>query len=167
MFLTAVSGIAKELIISAVAPEAKMAVNIIPMVLIPQLVRGGAFIKYEGMNRNLDVERRLGEIDQVIAGGPFDADALPADANCMTAEQLYGNQKITDLVSKAEMEQLDYRLDAGHTGHLDVFSGPVKEDFGIRASVLVFNSGVLVLFSLFGFVVLHYVLRHQLRLRAP
>ncbi len=266
MFLTAVSGVAIGLIISAVAPEAKMAVNIIPMVLIPQLILGGAFIKYEEMNRNLDVvyafqkwfdkhpdsaqpprsdlqvplisefmpmrwsyeslvyaqakmnpltarqdqiqaeiatmaklespteaesdrlydlkellalvsglrgespaevERRLGMIDEVITGGEFDPDALIRGGGDVTAEQLFVNQKITDLVSKAEMEQLDYRLDAGHTGHLNVFFGPVKEYFGIRASVLVFNSGVLILFSLFGFVTLYYVLRHQLRLRAP
>ncbi len=266
MFLTAVSGVAIGLIISAVAPEAKMAVNIIPMVLIPQLILGGAFIKYEEMNRNLDVvyalqkwfdkhpdsaqpprsdlqvplisefmpmrwsyealvyaqakmnpltarqdqiqleiakmakigeqsdaeaerlydlkellaivsglrgtspsdvELRLKEIDAVIAGGAFDSKKLLGTSNEVTAEQLFVNQKITDLVSKAEMEQLDYRLDAGHTGHLNVFFGPVKEYFGIRASVLVFNAGVLLLFSLFGFAVLYYVLRYQLRLRAP
>jgi hypothetical protein len=114
-----------------------------------------------------DVEARLARIDAVIAGGVFDPGDLSGDAGDVTAEQLYVNQKITDLVSKAEMEQLDYRLDAGHTGHLNVFFGPVKEYFGIRASVLVFNSGVLLLFSLSGFVVLYYVLRHQLRLRAP
>lgn len=266
MFLTAVSGIAIGLIVSALAPEAKMAVNIIPMVLIPQLILGGAFIKYEEMNRNLDVvyalqkwfdkhpdsaqpprselqvplisefmpmrwtyealvyaqaklnpltrrqeriqneiatlakepnasetmeerlydlkellalvsglrgsspadvDQRLAKIDKVIGGGAFDADSLISNSSEMTAEQLYVNQKITDLVSKAEMEQLDYRLDAGHTGHLNVFFGPVKEYFGIRASVLVFNAGVMILFTLVGFVVLYYVLRHQLRLRAP
>ncbi len=266
MFLTAVSGIAIGLIVSALAPEAKMAVNIIPMVLIPQLILGGAFIKYEEMNRNLDVvyalqkwfdkhpesaqpprselqvplisefmpmrwtyealvyaqaklnpltrrqeriqheiaklakdqnaseaqeerlydlkellalvsglrgsspadvDERLHAIDAVIEGDPFDSEVLISRSSEMTAEQLYVNQKITDLVSKAEMEQLDYRLDAGHTGHLNVFFGPVKEYFGIRASVLVFNSGVMILFTVVGFVVLYYVLRHQLRLRAP
>ncbi len=266
MFLTAVSGIAIGLIVSALAPEAKMAVNIIPMVLIPQLILGGAFIKYEEMNRNLDVvyalqkwfdkhpesaqpprsdlqvplisefmpmrwtyealvyaqaklnpltrrqeriqhgiaelakepnasdaqedrlydlkellalvsglrgdspadvDERLHKIDEVIDGAPFDPDDLISSNAVMTAEQLYVNQKITDLVSKAEMEQLDYRLDAGNTGHLNVFFGPVKEYFGIRASVLVFNSGVMILFTLTGFVVLYYVLHHQLRLRAP
>ncbi len=266
MFLTAVSGVAIGLIISAVAPEAKMAVNIIPMVLIPQLILGGAFIKYEEMNRNLDVVyafqkwfdkhpesaqpprsdlqvplisefmpmrwsyealvyaqakmnpltarqdriqseiaklaklpgttdaandrlydlkellalvsglrgdspadigRRLEKIDEVIEGGAFDPDKLIGRTGEVTAEQLYANQKITDLVSKAEMEQLDYRLDAGHSGHLNVFFGPVKEYFGIRASVLIFNTGILLLFSLTGFVVLYYVLKHQLRLRAP
>ncbi|MGC1481873.1 MAG: ATP-binding cassette domain-containing protein [Chthoniobacterales bacterium] len=266
MFLTAVSGIAIGLIISALAPEAKMAVNIIPMVLIPQLILGGAFIKYEEMNRDLDlvyavqkwfdkhpesaqpprselqvpfisefmpmrwsyealvyaqaklnpltrrqeeiqiriaelakapdstpeledrlydlkellalvsglrgesssdIDDRLDRIDGVIDGGAFNADRLISSSSEVTAEQLYVNQKITDLVSKAEMEQLDYRLDAGQTGHLNVFFGPVKEYFGIRASVLVFNSGVMILFSAVGFLVLYYVLHHQLRLRAP
>ena len=54
MLLTAVSGIAIGLIISALVPEGKTAVNIIPAVLIPQIILGGSLIKYEEMNRNLD-----------------------------------------------------------------------------------------------------------------
>ena len=40
--------------LSALVPEGKTAVNIIPAVLIPQIILGGALIKYEEMNRNLD-----------------------------------------------------------------------------------------------------------------
>ena len=58
-----------------------------------------------------------------------------------TAEQLYVNQKVTDLISKAEMEQSDYREDR----HLNVFFGPVKEYLGLRAGILWFNVGVLIL----------------------
>ncbi|MFM8885139.1 MAG: ATP-binding cassette domain-containing protein, partial [Chthoniobacterales bacterium] len=54
MVLTAVSGIAIGLLISSLASEGKTAVNIIPIVLIPQIILGGALIKYEEMNRNLD-----------------------------------------------------------------------------------------------------------------
>jgi ABC-type multidrug transport system ATPase subunit len=54
MVLTAVSGIAIGLLISSLVAEGKTAVNIIPVVLIPQIILGGALIKYEEMNRNLD-----------------------------------------------------------------------------------------------------------------
>ena len=54
MVLTAVSGIAIGLLISSLVHESKTAVNIIPIVLIPQIILGGALIKYEEMNRNLD-----------------------------------------------------------------------------------------------------------------
>lgn len=54
MVLTAISGIAIGLLISSLVHESKTAVNIIPIVLIPQIILGGALIKYEEMNRNLD-----------------------------------------------------------------------------------------------------------------
>jgi len=113
------------------------------------------------------IDRRLAEIDKVIAGAPYDPKKLGQNRAGVTAEQIYVNQKITDLVSKAEMEQLDYRLDAGSKGHLDVFFGPVKEYFGIRSSVLTFNAGVMILFTLTGFVALYAILRRQIRMRGP
>src|SRR6201985_1323957 len=51
---TAVSGVAGGLLISALVDDAKTAANIVPLVLIPQIILGGALIKYEEMNRNLD-----------------------------------------------------------------------------------------------------------------
>ena len=54
LFLTAFSGISLGLLISSLVLEGKTAVNIIPIVLIPQIILGGALIKYEEMNRNLD-----------------------------------------------------------------------------------------------------------------
>jgi hypothetical protein len=266
MILTAVGGIAIGLIISSLVPEGKTAVNIIPAVLIPQIILGGALIKYEEMNRNLDfvyviqqwvskhpgsaevprsdlqvplicefmpmrwsyealiyaqaklnpltirqeriqreiseiaarrdlteaeasrlddlkellalvsglqgrdardIDSRLKVIDGVINGAAFDPAPLISQDDRVTVEQIYVNQKVTDLVSKAEMEQYDYRLGDGSKRHLNVFFGPVKEYFGIRASVLVFNVGVMVVFTLVGFIALYYILRHQIRMRAP
>jgi hypothetical protein len=85
----------------------------------------------------------------------------------MTAEQIYVNQKVADLVSKAEMEQLDYRLDEGRKNHLNVFFGPVKQYFGIRASVLAFNTGVLIVTTLASFLALYFILRYQISVRGP
>jgi ABC-type multidrug transport system ATPase subunit len=114
-----------------------------------------------------DIDRKLAQIDRVIAGAPFDPKIIDAQPGPVSAEQIYVNQKITDLVSKAEMEQLDYRLDAGRKQHLNVFFGPVKQYFGIRASVLIFNTGVMLLSTLAAFFALYFILRHQIRMRGP
>src|SRR5881397_3384629 len=53
MFLTAVGGVALGLLISSLVADPKTAANIVPLVLIPQIIMGGALIKYEDMNRNL------------------------------------------------------------------------------------------------------------------
>ena len=107
------------------------------------------------------IRRAFRRIDAVINGEPFKPSRFDSLGAGFTAEQLYVNQKITDLVSKAEMEQSDYREDQ----HLNVFFGPVKEYLGIRAGMLWFNSGVLVASTLFLFVVLHQILRSQIRMR--
>ena len=54
MGTTAVGGVAGGLLISSLVNDAKTAANIVPLVLIPQIILGGALIKYEEMNRNLD-----------------------------------------------------------------------------------------------------------------
>jgi len=259
MVLTAISGIAIGLLISSLVNEGKTAVNIIPIVLIPQIILGGALIKYEEMNRNLDfvysisrwfnqhpetgeprsdlqvplicefmpmrwsyealiyaqakfnpltwrqgriqqqinglarsknltddqegrlddlkellalvsgvqakdiagVERRLRKVDRVLAGEPLPEPMRSPPTGALTAEHLYVNQKVTDLVSKAEMEQSDYR----ESRFLNVFFGPQKRYFGIQSSVITFNTWVLVLSSLGMFVALYFILRHQLKSR--
>ena len=259
MFLTAFSGIAIGLTISSLAREGKTAVNIIPVVLIPQIILGGALIKYEEMNRNLDFihsihewfirhpetameprsdlqvpficefmpmrwsyegiiyaqaklnplalrqariqrqinqlaalkkpgeaqadrlddlkellailsgleagtpedfDKRLTRIDRVINGGAFRREDLTGPQGGVTAEQLYTNQKVLDLVSKAEMEQADYR----DNRHPNVFFGPVKIYFGISIPLLWFNAGVMALSSGMLFVILYFILRRQIRL---
>ncbi|MEX1009997.1 MAG: ATP-binding cassette domain-containing protein [Chthoniobacterales bacterium] len=257
MVLTAVSGIAIGLLISSLVSEGKTAVNIIPIVLIPQIILGGALIKYEEMNQNLDfvysvsrwfsenpdagqprsdlqvplicefmpmrwsyealvyaqaklnpltrrqeliqqqinrlarstnldtageerledlkellaivsglqaanpaaLESELRRVDRVLRGEAL-ADLLPeTPLQGVTAERVYVNQKTTDLVNKAEMEQSDYR----ETRFLNVFFGPEKRYFGLQSSVLTFNAWVLILSSLAMFQALYFVLRHQLK----
>ncbi|MBJ7258160.1 MAG: ATP-binding cassette domain-containing protein [Chthoniobacterales bacterium] len=259
MVLTSISGIAIGLLISSLASEGKTAVNIIPIVLIPQIILGGALIKYEEMNQNLDfvysisrwfsqnpeagyarsdlqvplicefmpmrwsyealvyaqakrnpltrrqeliqgqintlartkdlmpeqetrlddlkellaitsgvqgkdtgaVEKKLRRVDEVLAGDQLTGKILQPSSGPVSAERLYVNQKITDLVNKAEMEQSDYR----ESRFLNVFFGPEKRYFGIQASVLAFNAWVMVLSSLGMFVALYFILRHQLKSR--
>jgi hypothetical protein len=259
MFLTSFSGIALGLLISSLAREGKTAVNIIPVVLIPQIILGGALIKYEEMNRNLDfihsihewfnrhpdtameprsdlqvpficefmpmrwsyegivfaqaklnplalrqariqrqinqlaavrkpteaqedrlddlkdllailsgleakspeeLDKRLNRIDRVISGGHLNRDEIVGREGGVTAEQLFTNQKVLDLVSKAEMEQSDYR----DNHHPNVFFGPVKNYFGVNIPLLWFNAGVMIFSSWMIFAILYYILRRQIRL---
>jgi ABC-type multidrug transport system permease subunit len=55
MFLTTILGVVAGLLISALVSSSKTALNVIPLVLIPQIILGGALIKYEEMNRDIDV----------------------------------------------------------------------------------------------------------------
>ena len=275
MFLTAFSGISLGLLVSSLVSEGKTAVNIIPVVLIPQIILGGALIKYEEMNRNLDfiysiqkwfhyhpdsameprsdlqvplicefmpmrwsyealvyaqaklnpltvrqskiqrqinqiaaiknptereldrlddlkellailsgleaptiddLHHRLSLVDEVIGGAALDRGLIISPvasqeeetvtqskehSSRITAEQLYTNQKIIDLVSKAEMEQADYR----DKQHPNVFFGPVKYYYGITFDILTFNIGVLLLSTGAIFFMLYLVLCRQIDIR--
>ncbi len=54
MSLTSLCGVSIGLLISSLVRDARTALNIVPLILIPQIILGGALIKYEEMNRNLD-----------------------------------------------------------------------------------------------------------------
>src|SRR5438034_7261008 len=53
MFMTAMAGVSLGLLISSLVADPKTAANVVPLILIPQIILGGALIKYEDMNRNL------------------------------------------------------------------------------------------------------------------
>ena len=55
MFLTALTGACLGLLVSSLVNDSRTAINAIPLLLIPQIILGGALIKYEEMNRNLDL----------------------------------------------------------------------------------------------------------------
>jgi ABC transport system ATP-binding/permease protein len=259
MFLTAMSGVALGLVISSLVADPKTAANIVPLVLIPQIIMGGALIKYEDMNRNLgllyslshwfsehpstdktvktesklqvplvcqfiamrwsyeemivaqaklnpltrrqdrandeiqklapkantpeqrarlndlkdvlallsglegrsakEIAHFLTLLDPVIAGKQKFDRSLFKDANGpITAEQIYVNQKVLDLISKAEMEQNDYRRGKKP----NVFFGLQKRYFGISFGVFTFNTVVLITSTLALLVLLHWILRKQL-----
>ena len=259
MFLTAMSGVALGLVISSLVADPKTAANIVPLVLIPQIIMGGALIKYEDMNRNLallyslshwfsehpnaektvktesklqvpfvcqfiamrwsyeemvvaqaklnpltrrqdrandeiqklapkantpeqrarlndlkdvlallsglegrsakEIGHYLKLVDPVIAGRQRFDRSLFKDANGpVTAEQIYMNQKVSDLISKAEMEQNDYRRGKKP----NVFFGLQKRYFGISFGVFTFNTMVLIVSTLVLLVLLHWILRKQL-----
>jgi hypothetical protein len=263
VFMTAMGGISLGLVVSALVADPKTAANIVPLVLIPQIIMGGALIKYEDMNRNLalvyalthwfkehptkdqgkKMESKLEvpfvcqfiamrwsyeelvvaqaklnpltkrqdnaqrQIDAIVAthskdpkqserledlkealavlsgleaksaseldhyltliddvlnrGKPFNRGAFKDAAGPVTAEQLYVNQKISDLISNAEMEQTDYR----RGNRPNVFFGAQKSYLGLRVTVFVWNTIVLI-GSTFGLLaLLHWILRRQLQVR--
>jgi hypothetical protein len=242
--------------------DPKTASNIVPLVLIPQIIMGGALIKYEDMNRNLglvytftrwfsehpdhelskkmssklqvpfvcqfiamrwsyeemivaqaklnpltkrqertlseinrvaktadnpdglrrlnelketlavlsgleaktpdDLDRYLGLVDRVLdQKNPFNREVFKEAVGPVTAEQLYVNQKVSDLMSNAEMEQNDYR----RSGKLNVFFGAEKWYLGMKVNVFVFNTIVLIGSTLGLLGLLHWILRRQLQVR--
>ena len=105
------------------------------------------------------IRKGLRMVDEVLAGRPLVREEFRRLGRGLSAESVYVNQKVTDLVSKAEIEQSDYREDR----IVNVFFGAEKEYFGIRANLVAFNVGVIgVGSSVFLFLVL-MVLKWQLR----
>jgi ABC-type multidrug transport system ATPase subunit/ABC-type multidrug transport system permease subunit len=54
MFITSLTGACLGLLVSSLVHDSRTALNAIPLLLIPQIILGGALIKYEEMNKNLD-----------------------------------------------------------------------------------------------------------------
>jgi hypothetical protein len=54
-FMAAVTGFSIGLMTSSFIKDNKSIINIMPLILIPQIIFGGAIIEYERMNRNLTV----------------------------------------------------------------------------------------------------------------
>ncbi|MGA8660520.1 MAG: ATP-binding cassette domain-containing protein [Chthoniobacterales bacterium] len=257
---TAIGGVAGGLLISSLVNDAKTAANIVPLVLIPQIILGGALIKYEEMNRNLDflyvltrdqvakthqqpdekmkgsevevplicqfipmrwsyealvdaqarlnpynsrqeyltrkieelaqaphltdaqldrlddlketlailsglggnssaqVEQRLREIDRVIKGAPLDKSKFDRKGNILSAEQMFQNRKITDMLTDAQMKQRDYTAKPRN-----VFFGPEKHYLGQTVNIFLFNSLIINAFTVLFLVLLLWSLHRQLR----
>jgi hypothetical protein len=102
------------------------------------------------------------QIDQVLdRKQPFDRAVFKDAVGPVTAEQLYVNQKVSDLISNAEMEQNDYR----RGGKPNVFFGQQKRYLGIPFGVFAFNTAVLIGSTLALLAVLRWILRRQLEVR--
>lgn len=109
-----------------------------------------------------ELDGYLHRVDEVLdRKRPFDRALFKAAVGPVTAEQLYVNQKVSDLISNAEMEQNDYR----RGGKLNVFFGETKRYLSAQVSVFTFNTAVLVGSSLALLGLLHWILRRQLEVR--
>ncbi|MDB6074844.1 MAG: abc-2 type transporter, partial [Verrucomicrobiaceae bacterium] len=69
MFITSLTGACIGLLVSSLVNDSRTALNAIPLMLIPQIILGGALIKYEEMNRNLDL---VYSIQRFVPHGPDD-----------------------------------------------------------------------------------------------
>ncbi len=263
MFMTAVGALALGLVVSSLVANAKSAANIVPLILIPQILMSGAMLKFEDMNRNLgfvysmtrwftehpsdetrkkmdsklkvpfvcqfigmrwsyeemvvaqaklnpltrrqdktqrqieelvalkkptpeqkehlsdlketlavlsglegktaeEVDSFLKKTDNVIAGKKrFNRGDFKDAVGPVTAEQLYTNQKVSDLISNAEMEQNDYR----RGGKPNVFFGADKRYLGVKISVFTFNTIILIGSTVALLGLLLWILRRQLEVR--
>ncbi|WP_170267032.1 ATP-binding cassette domain-containing protein [Brevifollis gellanilyticus] len=263
MFITSLTGACLGLLISCVVNDNRAAINAIPLILIPQIILGGALIKYEEMNKNLDfvysvtrwleragvtdenepsklkvpficqfmplrwsyeamlisqaklnpltstqdqLEARIQElVDQpkeikmtkdqqreldtakqalAVVSGLYARDAdeavdllndIRADSihgrletqllnkalerqDGVSAEEVYVNRKVLDLVTKAEMEREDYRRKRSP----NVFFGTTKRYFGTEFSTLWINGLVMFFIMVILLTSLELSLRRQL-----
>jgi len=284
-FITAVSGLSLGLLVSALVPNSKTGAMLVPLILIPQLIFGGALIKYEEMNRDAgllytfqryfaanqestdmetdkklqvpfisrltathysyealvvaqakinplttrldtlalkskmlagkqnptdldeqrlddlkdtmaqlsgletgsprEIDRRLQRVDKIIDGDALTRGDFNTKVYGTTVRQLYANQKIADMVDKAESEQNDYR----RAYKINVFFSPEKIylgwakwtpkyysfserkwlpgvynfDLSFTISVYTRNAGILLGSSLILLLLLRTVLKRQLQ----
>ncbi|MGZ5538145.1 MAG: ATP-binding cassette domain-containing protein, partial [Chthoniobacterales bacterium] len=272
MFMTAVGSLALGLVVSSLVSNAKSAANIVPLILIPQILMSGALLKFEDMNRNLgfvysmtrwfsehptdekskkmssklqvpfvcqfipmrwsyelmvvgqaklnpltrrqekaqrEIERLVANkkptpeqaqhlsdlketlavlsgleaktadqldsyfarADDILAGKKnFSRDDFKDAGGPVTAEQLYINQKVSDLISNAEMEQNDYR----RGGKPNVFFGAQKRfyfgtwfnhEIAFKIGVFTFNTIVLIGSTVGLLGMLLWILKRQLEVR--
>jgi hypothetical protein len=108
------------------------------------------------------IDRYMKLVDPVISGRQrFDRSRFKDASGPVTADQLYVNQKVSDLISRAEMEQNDYRRGSKP----NVFFGLEKRYLGMTFGVFTFDTMVLIVSMLGLLVVLHWILRKQLEVR--
>ena len=109
-----------------------------------------------------EIDHYLKLTDPVLRGRqPFTRDLFKNATGPVTAEQLYVNQKISDLISNAEMEQSDYRRGT----RPNVFFGAQKSYIGVKISVFMFNTIVLIGSTIAMLALLYWILRRQLEVR--
>ena len=109
-----------------------------------------------------ELDLYLKQVDQVFdRKRPFSPVAFKEAKGPVTAEQIYVNQKVTDLISNAEMEQSDYRRGS----RPNVFFGAEKRYLGVKISVFLFNTIVLIGSTLGLLGLLYWILRRQLEVR--
>ncbi len=106
-----------------------------------------------------DLDKRMRGADRVLRGMSLQESGLNSAGTRLTAQRRYTNQKVGEMVYKAETEQNDYRLDR----KVNVFFSPDKYLWEMRLSVYIWNSLVLLLSSVALLTLLNFILSRQLR----
>ena len=138
----------------------------------------------EGKNLR-DIEKRLVLVDEVLDGKALDAAGLRSGSSVVTAERLFTNQKVTDLVTNAEAVRYDIRRLGPDEKPVPInvffspekswtmpyprwhFTSPHWELKHTRLSITVFTyaTGILAGTSLALLAGLYGILKRQLRTR--
>ncbi len=94
-FASSFIGFSMGLFISTFLNDNRAIINILPLVLIPQIIFGGAIIQYEKMNQDLKVLKKspIPEIVQVIPSRWLFEGMLTAQANLNTYDRLLDKQE--------------------------------------------------------------------------
>ncbi len=103
-FLASMIGVSIGLMCSAFIKENRAIINLLPLVLIPQIIFGGAVIEFERMNRNLTIYSRhpIPEVVQMIPSRWLFEGLATAYAK---------NTKFHRALAKIEKKELTYLLD--------------------------------------------------------
>jgi hypothetical protein len=113
-------------------------------------------------NSAKELDGYLKVVDTILNGDrKFDRALFLNASGTVTAEELYINQKVSDLIANAEMEQNDYR----RGGKPNVFFGAEKRYLGTKINVFTFNTIVLVGSTIALLALLLWILRRQLEVR--
>jgi hypothetical protein len=83
---------------------------------------------------------------------------MRSDSDAVSAEEIYVNRKVLDLVTKAEMEREDYRRKASP----NVFFGTQKVYFGTKFNTLWINSLVILFNIVLIIAAVQFSLKRQL-----
>ncbi|HUE95952.1 MAG TPA: hypothetical protein VMN39_04805, partial [Longimicrobiaceae bacterium] len=107
-----------------------------------------------------ELRKHLERLDRHLERGRLDLDEFepPTGGIKVSGEEIYVNQKTLDLVTKAEMERLDYREERDQ----NVFFGIEKIYFGVPLSTPILNRGALALFTLASLFALFVAIQRKL-----
>jgi hypothetical protein len=112
-------------------------------------------------NSGREMDRRVRMVDKILSGMSLHDSGLASSGTRLSAQRRYTNQKVNDLVFKAESEQNDHRRQPDQ--RVNVFFSPEKYILGMRISVYAWNSLVLFSSSMALLCLLWWVLSIQLR----
>jgi ABC-type multidrug transport system ATPase subunit/ABC-type multidrug transport system permease subunit len=104
MFLTSLTGVCLGLLVSTLVHDIRTALNIIPLLLIPQIILGGALIKYEEMNRNLDFVYSIRQWIEKQGGDPVEASKLKVPLICQIMPLRWSYESA--IISQAKLNPL-------------------------------------------------------------
>ncbi len=111
MFLTSVTGVCIGLLVSTLVHDIRTALNIIPLLLIPQIILGGALIKYEEMNRNLDFVYSIRRwVEKGEAGGSAEASKLKVPFICHFMPLRWSYESV--IISQAKLNPYTHTQEA-------------------------------------------------------